>query len=291
MPAVCSRASRLATCRTAPASVSDPRPAAGGTSSTIASTASQAIAATPARARKPARQDQFSTTHASGVAVISMPTPPKPRTRPDRRENWSAGQRRVMKTIVASSAGAQPTPISNWPTTRNVKPGAAAETTPPSTAKGNAPTTVRRGPCRSRATPMTSCAAANARWYAPAKTPSACAERPNSPWTWPAMTAATVRKAWLSAKTTVSAASMIPSGTAAFARAMACRKARHPSRARRARMSACISHPAPPSRQRSPIQRNESAVISVKLQRVRSPASLLPSCTMSAPRARPTWRE
>src|SRR5829696_320709 len=59
---------------------------------------------------------------------------------------------------------------------------------------------------------------------------------------------------------------------------------------RRARNSAWVCHEAPPSSDRSPSQRKETGVISLKLQRIAAPASALPSWTMSLPRARPIWR-
>ncbi|MNY50865.1 hypothetical protein D3C86_1864090 [compost metagenome] len=56
---------------------------------------------------------------------------------------------------------------------------------------------------------MNNCIAPNANANAPANSPSACAERPNSACSPVAMMAVMVRNAWLSAKPEISASSMV----------------------------------------------------------------------------------
>ena len=73
---------------------------------------------------------------------------------------------------------------------------------------GNATSSVRRTPYRSMPTPMNSCMVPNANAKAPANTPSAWADSPNSARNPVAMMAVMVRNAWLSAKPDTSASSM-----------------------------------------------------------------------------------
>ena len=68
-----------------------------------------------ASSAKPLRQPQRSTSQASGVPVSSRPMPPMPRPTPDTNAKRELGKCREMNTVHARNAGAQPTPISNWP--------------------------------------------------------------------------------------------------------------------------------------------------------------------------------
>ncbi len=113
-----------------------------------------------------------------------------------------------MKTVQTRKAGAHPMPIttcasSSWP-----KPSAAAAISAPTIVSGEATSTVRRGPHTSMPMPMNSCSAPKEKWKAPANRPSCSGVSPNSCCSGGAMMAATVRKAWLSAKPQVSAMSM-----------------------------------------------------------------------------------
>jgi hypothetical protein len=81
--------------------------------SDVSSTATQAsvVSATrPASTTKPARHEYCSTSHASGVAVISMPAPPAASTMPEMLAKARGGQCRAMNTSPAMNAGAQPNP-------------------------------------------------------------------------------------------------------------------------------------------------------------------------------------
>ena len=109
---------------------------------------------------------------ASGVPVSSMPMPPRPSVRPEIAANRSAGKWRAINTVHDRKAGAQPMPISTCPATSIGKVVASADSAEPAMATGNAVSTVRRTPCRSMPMPMNSCIAPNAKWKAPANTPS-----------------------------------------------------------------------------------------------------------------------
>ena len=86
-------------------------------SRTNAKMTSQASADPAASTRKPVRQELTFTTQASGVPVISMPSPPMPSTMPDTEANRAASNWRAMNTVQTRNAGAQPMPISACPST------------------------------------------------------------------------------------------------------------------------------------------------------------------------------
>ncbi len=76
---------------------------------------SQASTDSAASNAKPPRQPQRSTSQASGVPVSSRPRPPTPMPMPDTNAKRELGKCREMNTVQARKAGAQPTPISIWP--------------------------------------------------------------------------------------------------------------------------------------------------------------------------------
>ena len=84
------------------------------TSRQISSHASAAI--TPSAA-KPMRQEVASISQASGVPVISMPIPPRPRMMPEIAAKRPAGKCREINTVHTRNAGAHPMPIRTWPNT------------------------------------------------------------------------------------------------------------------------------------------------------------------------------
>ena len=110
------------------------------------------------------RQDVASISHASGVPVISMPMPPNPSVMPDTAAKRPGGKCRAMNTVQTRKAGAQPTPISTWPSTSTPKFGASADSAAPAMASGKAVSTVRRTPCRSMPMPMNNCMPPKAKW-------------------------------------------------------------------------------------------------------------------------------
>ena len=75
-------------------------------------------------------------------------------------------------------------------------------------ARGNAASIVRRRPYRSMPTPTNNCMVPKENANAPANTPSAWGESPNSPRKSTARIVVTVRNAWLIAKPAISAASI-----------------------------------------------------------------------------------
>ena len=116
MPSVCGSRNSAPKRRTATPqrSRSGAAPATAG-SCTRRQISSHASTDKPASSAKPLRQPQLSTSQASGVPVSSRPVPPMPRPMPETKAKRELGKCREMNTVQARNAGAQPTPISNWP--------------------------------------------------------------------------------------------------------------------------------------------------------------------------------
>ena len=125
--------------------------------------ASQASADIAPNARKPARHDCCSMSQASGVPVSSRPAEPMPSAVPDTDAKRSPANWRAMNTVHTRNAGAQPMPMSTWPSTSGKKLCDIAATSAPTIASGKAVSTVRRTPYRSMPIPMKSCSAPKAK--------------------------------------------------------------------------------------------------------------------------------
>ncbi len=61
------------------------------------------------------RHELASTSQASGVPVASSPMPPRLITAPDTAAKRSGGKWCATNTVHTRKAGAQPMPISTWP--------------------------------------------------------------------------------------------------------------------------------------------------------------------------------
>ena len=169
----------------------------GGASRTTSQTAMVASAVKTTAAPNTTRQPMACEAQASGVVAAKLPSRPMDRTMAVRVEKRSGGNQREITTMLPMSMTPKPAPISTRPVSRIGQVGARVKTMPPMVARMSMPTTVRRGPKRSKKKPQGICMAAKPKKKAPVSPPRASGPMDRSRIRSRPMVTLEARKKWL----------------------------------------------------------------------------------------------
>ena len=169
----------------------------GGASRTTSQTAMVASAVKTTAAPNTARQPMACEAQASGVVAAKLPSRPMDRTMAVRVEKRSGGNQREITTMLPMSMTPKPAPISTRPVSRIGQVGARVKMMPPMVARMSMPTTVRRGPKRSKKKPQGICMAAKPKKKAPVSPPRASGPMARSRIRSRPMVTLEARKKWL----------------------------------------------------------------------------------------------